>query len=59
MHLPVDTVYPIGAGGGTTVVALDGLVMPKEHTGALKGFGLVLVVAGTVTLNISSCGHGS
>jgi len=54
VHLPVSTVYPVWAGGGTTGVALVGVLMLKERAGVLKGLGVVLVVAGIVALNISS-----
>lgn len=54
VHLPVSTVYPIWAGGGTAGVALVGVLMLKEQASVLKGVGVVLVVAGIVALNISS-----
>lgn len=54
VHLPVSTVYPVWAGGGTAGVALVGVLMLKERAGVLKGLGVVLVVAGIVALNISS-----
>lgn len=54
VHLPVSTVYPVWAGGGTAGVALVGILMLKEQASALKGLGVVLVVAGIVALNISS-----
>lgn len=54
VHLPVSTVYPVWAGGGTAGVALVGVLMLKERAGVLKGLGVILVVAGIVALNISS-----
>ena len=54
VHLPVSTVYPVWAGGGTAGVALVGVLMLKERASVLKGLGVVLVVAGVVALNISS-----
>lgn len=54
VHLPVSTVYPVWAGGGTAGVALVGVLMLKEQAGAVKALGVVLVVAGIVALNISS-----
>jgi small multidrug resistance pump len=54
VHLPVSTVYPVWAGGGTAGVALVGVLMLKERASVLKGLGVVLVVAGIVALNISS-----
>ena len=57
VHLPVSTVYPVWAGGGTAGVALVGVLVLKEQASVLKGLGVVLVVAGIVTLNIASAGH--
>jgi small multidrug resistance pump len=54
VHLPVSTVYPVWAGGGTAGVALVGVLMLKERAGVSKGLGVVLVVAGIVALNLSS-----
>jgi small multidrug resistance pump len=54
VYLPVSTVYPVWAGGGTASVALVGVLMLKERAGVLKGLGVVLVVAGIVALNTSS-----
>ena len=54
VHLPISTVYPVWAGGGTAGVALVGVLMLKEQASVLKGLGVSLVVAGIVTLNISS-----
>ena len=58
MHLPVSTVYPVWAGGGTAGVALIGVFVLKERASILKGIGVTLVVAGIVVLNIAST-HGS
>ena len=54
VHLPVSTVYPVWAGGGTAGVALVGVLALKEQASVLKGLGILLVVAGIVALNISS-----
>lgn len=51
VHLPVSTVYPVWAGGGTAGVALVGVLMLKERASVWKGTGIVLVVAGIVALN--------
>lgn len=59
VHLPVSTVYPVWAGGGTAGVALVGILMLKEQASLLKGLGVALVVAGIVTLNVSTGGAGS
>lgn len=51
VHLPVSTVYPVWAGGGTAGVALVGVLMLKERACIWKAIGIVLVVAGIVALN--------
>lgn len=53
VYLPVSTVYPVWAGGGTAGVALVGILILKERAGLLKGCGVLLVVAGIIALNIS------
>jgi small multidrug resistance pump len=57
VHLPVSTVYPIWAGGGTAGVALLGVLLLKEEANLWKWVGITLVVAGIVTLNIASGGY--
>jgi small multidrug resistance pump len=49
--LPVSTVYPVWAGGGTAGVALVGILVLKERAGLWKLLGVLLVVAGIVVLN--------
>mgnify|MGYP003628262868 CR=1 FL=1 len=53
VYLPVSTVYPIWAGGGTAGVALVGILILKERAGIWKIFGIMLVVVGIVALNYS------
>lgn len=59
VNLPVSTVYPVWAGGGTAGVALIGVAMLGERAHILKGIGVAAVVAGIVLLNIASAGHGA
>lgn len=59
MNLPVSTVYPIWAGGGTAGVALLGVLILHEKASLKKGLGIALVVIGIVILNISSGGHSA
>ena len=59
VNLPVSTVYPIWAGGGTAGVALLGVLILREKANLEKGLGIVLVVTGIVILNISSGGQGA
>jgi len=56
LQLPVSTVYPIWAGGGTAGVALLGILVLKEQKNIWKLLGVTMVVAGIVTLNIASTG---
>ncbi|MEA5376653.1 MULTISPECIES: DMT family transporter [Vibrio harveyi group] len=56
MTLPVSTVYPVWAGGGTAGVALLGVLVLREKANVEKGLGIVLVVTGIVTLNIAAGG---
>lgn len=56
--LPVSTVYPIWAGGGTAGVALLGMLVLHEKAGLWKTLGVVMVVAGVVLLNMGATGHG-
>jgi small multidrug resistance pump len=57
VNLPVSTVYPVWAGGGTAGVALIGVLMLGERAHVLKGVGVALVVAGIIVLNIASAGQ--
>ena len=59
VNLPVSTVYPIWAGGGTAGVAFLGVLILREKASLQKGLGIVLVVIGIVILNISSGGHSA
>ena len=53
VDLPVSTVYPVWAGGGTAGVALFGMLILREKADLGKRVGIVLVVAGIIALNIS------
>ena len=44
MELPVSTVYPVWAGGGTAGVALVGMAFLRERTHLLKGICVACVV---------------
>ena len=59
VHLPVSSVYPVWAGGGTAGVALIGILVLKERIDIWKGIGIALVVAGIVTLNAASGSYAS
>jgi len=51
VYLPVSTIYPVWAGGGTAGVVLVGMLILKERVGIWKGIGIGLVVAGITILN--------
>lgn len=53
IDLPVSTVYPVWAGGGTAGVALVGVALLEERTHLLKGIGVGCVVIGIVLLNLT------
>ena len=55
--LPVSTVYPIWAGGGTAGVALLGALVLHEKVDRWKVLGVAMVVAGIVVLNVASVEH--
>ena len=46
--------YPVWAGGGTSGVALIGILALGEELSIVKATGLVLVVLGVVIVNIVS-----
>ncbi len=54
LSLPVSTVYPVWAGGGTAGVAAIGMWLLHEKAGTWKTLGIVMVVAGIVLLNMTS-----
>ncbi len=58
VKLPVSTVYPVWAGGGTAGVAFLGILILKEQKNIWKLIGVTLVVAGIVILNIASTSNG-
>ncbi len=59
VELPLSTVYPVWAGGGTACVALLGFLILREQASTAKGLGIALIVAGIVVLNVASRGYGS
>lgn len=58
VHLPVSTVYPIWAGGGTAGVAIAGVLFLKERKHVFKAVGVSCVVVGIVLLNWASTSAG-
>jgi len=57
VSLPVSTVYPVWAGGGTAGVAIIGIWLLHEKTGIWKTLGIAMVVVGIVLLNMTSTTH--
>lgn len=53
VNLPVSTVYPVWAGGGTAGVALIGVACLGEKPHRLKAVGVGCVVAGIALLNLA------
>jgi len=58
ISLPVSTVYPVWAGGGTAGVAFLGVVALHEKNNIWKTTGVAMVIAGIVILNLAS-GHAA
>jgi len=54
LELPVSSVYPVWAGGGTAGVALLGIIILKEQKNVWKLIGITMVITGIVILNIAS-----
>ena len=54
IHLPVSTVYPIWAGGGTAGVAIVSVAFLRERAHIFKGLGVACIVVGIVLLNLAS-----
>ncbi|MFD8546922.1 DMT family transporter [Streptomyces sp. NPDC059649] len=50
--MSMGAAYAIWAGVGTAVIAAIGMVFLGESTSALKIFGIFLVIAGVVVLNL-------
>ncbi len=53
-RLPLGFSYAVWAGVGTAAVALIGILAFGESLSALKVVGLVLIVAGVVSLNLTA-----
>ncbi|MFB6367472.1 DMT family transporter [Paenibacillus elgii] len=54
--IPLGTTYAIWAGLGTALTALIGVVFYKENFNVKKLLGLVLIIGGVVTLQLSTSG---
>ncbi|MFI9049907.1 DMT family transporter [Streptomyces sp. NPDC053427] len=50
--MSIGTAYAIWSGAGTAVIAAIGMAFLGESTSALKIFGVLLVIAGVVALNL-------
>lgn len=55
--LPVSSVYPVWAGGGTAGVATVGIVLLGERAHLIKVLGVLLVIAGIVLINVATGKH--
>ena len=52
--LEISVAYAIWSGLGTAAICVIGLLAFNEPITALKGFGILLIIAGVVTLNLTS-----
>lgn len=52
--LPVSVAYPLWAGGGTLGVTMLGILLFDETMNIHKGFGVALIVMGSVLINRKS-----
>ena len=55
--IPVGVAYAIWAGLGTAGIAIIGAVYFNEHLGAIRIFGICLIIAGVVVLNLYTPGN--
>lgn len=51
-ELPLGWTYAIWSAGGTVGAAIIGILLFGEQMNVPKGIGLVLIIAGVITLNI-------
>jgi small multidrug resistance pump len=56
-QIPVSTAYAIWSGAGTAVVAAIGFVFLGESVNLWKVFGIALIIAGVVALNLGGAAH--
>jgi multidrug resistance protein EbrA len=55
--LPLGTAYAIWAGVGTSLTALVGVLLYKEHFNSKKLLGMVLIIGGVVIMNLAGGSH--
>lgn len=51
-HLPVSVAYAVWAGLGTALIAVVGVVALNEPMTVVKSIGIILIIGGTVALNL-------
>lgn len=51
-HIPVSVAYAVWAGLGTALIAVVGVVGLNEPITAVKTMGIMLIIGGTVALNL-------
>jgi small multidrug resistance pump len=54
LQLQVSVAYAIWSGAGTAAIAVIGMIWLNEPLTAVKTFGIVLIIVGTVVLNLAS-----
>ncbi|MDO6848332.1 multidrug efflux SMR transporter [Priestia megaterium] len=56
-HIPLSVAYAIWSGVGTAVTAVIGVVIWKESGSLTMVFGIILIIAGVILLNLKSVAH--
>ncbi|MEK5235751.1 multidrug efflux SMR transporter [Paenibacillus sp. FSL L8-0470] len=53
-QIPLGVAYAIWSGVGTALTVVIGIVVWKEATNAMTAFGILLIIAGVVLVNLKS-----
>lgn len=56
-QIPLSVAYAIWSGLGTAIIALLGVLIFREAITPFKLIGIVLIIAGVVTVNLSGTPH--
>lgn len=56
--IPLSTAYAVWSGLGTALIAMLGWLFLKEPMNLSIAFGIILIIAGVVILNLASRAHG-
>ncbi len=55
--IDVGVAYAVWAGAGTALIAIIGVLYFKEPFSVLKGFSILLIIAGVIGLNLGGVKH--